>query len=314
MNDKYIERRYLHPRFPGALSGLHGFLKNNRYKDKKNVEKVLSSLNSYVSHKPTRKKFPRRPMICPKINSVWSVDLADMQNIKTKNKNFGFILVAIDCLSKRLYTQPLKKKTKLQTRNALENIFGTAKKLPDSIFADRGTEFVNSSVKSLLKERGIRLYHSFSHLKAFQAERAIRTLKARLYRYMTMNKNLVWITGLEDITKSINDSYNYAIGTSSNKVTEKNVSEIWQRLYDRVIKKKQIKPKFIIGDKVRVSVKKLSVGNKSYTESFGPEIFTISRIDLLHPIPVYYLKDIKGAELEGGFNQFELTRVQVSLE
>jgi hypothetical protein len=89
----------------------------------KSVEEVLSSLDAYVSHKPSRRKFPRRPMICPSIDWVWSVDLADMQNIKTKNKNFGFILVAVDCLSKRLYTRPIKKKSKQETKKGTRRYF-----------------------------------------------------------------------------------------------------------------------------------------------------------------------------------------------
>jgi hypothetical protein len=250
-------------------------------------------------------------MICPSIDWVWSVDLADMQNIKTKNRNFGFILVAVDCLSKRLYTRPLKKKSKQETKKALEDIFTTTKRVPKAIFSDRGTEFVNTTMQKFLEEKGIKMYHSFSHLKAFQAERAIRTLKSRLYRYMTGNKNSIWISGLQEITKSINDSHNYAIGMASNNVSEKNVSQVWQKLYHNTISKKLRKPIFKIGDKVRVSEKKLSVGSKSYTKSFGPETFIIKSVESLHPEPVYYLTDENGKQLEGGFNQFEISITNV---
>jgi hypothetical protein len=138
MDEKYIHRRYTHPRFSGALSGLTGFLKNNKYKDKKLVESALSKLDSYVSHKPTRRKYLRRPMICPEIDSIWSVDLADMQNLKTKNKNYSYILVAIDCLSKSVFTRPLKRKSQTETSDALRDIFRVHRRQPRAIFADQG--------------------------------------------------------------------------------------------------------------------------------------------------------------------------------
>jgi hypothetical protein len=291
MDEKYIHRRYTHSRYPGAFSGLQGFLHNNKYKDKRAVEESLTKLQSFVSHKPTRRKYLRRPMICPEIDSIWSVDLADMRSLKTKNKNFSYILVAVDCLSKTLFTRPIKKKSQIETRNALEDVFKTHKRHPKAIFADRGTEFVNQEVKSLLKDKGIKLYHSFSSFKAFQAERAIRTLKSKLYRYMTERNSSDWHSGLIDITRSINGSFNRSIGTSSDKVTKTNVAEVWQKLYDRVVKTKLVKPKFSVGDKVRVSLKKLAVGEKSFTETFGPDIFTIKRILYLHPVPVYKLQD-----------------------
>lgn len=310
MDEKYIVRRYTHPTYPGALSGLSGFLKNNNYKDPKEVERVLSTLDAYVSHKPARKKFPRRPMICPKIDYVWSIDLADMQQFKTRNKNHAYILVAVDCLSKYIFTAALKKKTGEGTSKALETIFKTHKRRPESIFVDRGTEFRNHFMKKLLKENKVKIYHSYSHLKSFQAERAIRTLKAKLFRYMTQNKNSDWLSGLQDITKSINNSYNRAIGMPSSSVKKSNVSEVWHKLYHSVVTTKKVTPKYKLGDKVRVSVKKLAVGSKSYTKSFGPEVFTVSEIFEYHPIPVYKLEDENGAQLEGGFNQFELAKTE----
>jgi transposase InsO family protein len=254
MDEKYVGRRYTHPRFPGAFSGLQGFLKNNNYQDRRSVEQALLKLDSYVSHKPTRRKYLRRPMICPEIDSVWSIDLADMQKLKTRNKNFSFILVAVDCLSKTVFTRALKNKSQIETRNALEDIFRIHKRKPRAIFSDQGTEFMNKEVKALLRRKGIKLYHSFSSMKAFQAERAIRTLKSKLYRYMTHNKNSEWVSSLKEITMNINSSFNKSIGMPSDKVTKSNVSEVWHKLYDRVVRTKKVKPKFAVGDKVRVSI------------------------------------------------------------
>jgi hydrogenase maturation factor HypF (carbamoyltransferase family) len=120
----------------------------------------------------------------------------------------------------------LKKKTKTAVRDALSDIFKISKRQPHDIFADRGREFINSEVLSLLKRQKIKLYHSFSHLKAFQAERAIRTLKAKLYRFMSYNKNSEWLSALEPITKNINHLYNRSIKMAPVNVSQKNLSQV----------------------------------------------------------------------------------------
>jgi hypothetical protein len=87
MDEKYLKRMYLRPTFPGSFSGLAGFIENNNYKDKNAVDEILSSIRAYNSHKPARSKFSRRAMICPEIDSVWSMDLADIQKQKYSNKH-----------------------------------------------------------------------------------------------------------------------------------------------------------------------------------------------------------------------------------
>jgi hypothetical protein len=127
---------------------------------------------------------------------------------------------------------------------------------------------------------------------------------------MTQTKSSNWITALKDVTTNMNSSYNNSIGTSSDKVSKQNVSAVWHRLYDKVVRTKKVTPKYFVGDKVRVSIKKLLVGSKSFTETFGPEVFVIKSVLEYHPVPVYKLEDSEGKELEGGFNQFELVKVE----
>jgi len=252
-------------------------------------------------------------MICPNIDSVWSIDLADMQNIKSKNSNFRYILIAVDCLSKMLFTRALKNKTQLSVKDALLDIFKETKRQPEALFADRGLEFNNSVVKTMLKGRNIKLYHSFTKLKAFQAERYIRTLKARLYRYMTHNGRSHWVSALNQLTESLNQSYNRTIKMAPSNVNIKNVSEVWHNAYEKLIKQKRLsyqKQKFQVGDTVRVAVNKLAVGKKSYTETYGPDLYKVKAVKYYHPVFIYSLEDENGIELEGGFYESEITKVK----
>jgi hypothetical protein len=85
-------------------------------------------------------------------------------------------------------------------------------------------------------------------------------------------------------------------------------------LYCKLVAQKKKKARFKIGDKVRVSVKKLSVGKKSYTDTYGPEIVTIIEVVNHNHLNTFKLAEEKGVTLEGGFNEFELIRITVPQE
>jgi hypothetical protein len=104
---------------------------------------------------------------------------------------------------KTLFTRPLKKKTKTAVRDALSDIFKISKRQPHAIFADRGREFINSEVSSLLKRQKIKLYHSFSHLKAFRSGASYTNTRSQTLSFHVL--------ALEPITKNINHSYNRSI-------------------------------------------------------------------------------------------------------
>uniref|UniRef100_A0A183CTL3 Integrase catalytic domain-containing protein n=1 Tax=Globodera pallida TaxID=36090 RepID=A0A183CTL3_GLOPA len=55
-------------------------------------------------------------------------------------------------------------------------------KLPDTLYTDRGLEFVANPLKEFYAEKGIKKFETSSKKKAAVAERAIRTLKTRLYK------------------------------------------------------------------------------------------------------------------------------------
>ena len=58
------------------------------------------------------------------------------------------------------------------------------------------------------------------------------------------------------------------------------------------------KPKFKIGDKVRISKFKRKTFEKGYTPNWTEEVFTIYKIKYNSPI-IYKLKDLKGEEIQG---------------
>ena len=69
------------------------------------------------------------------------------------------------------------------------------------------------------------------------------------------------------------------------------------------------KPKFKIGDKVRISKYKRKVFDKGYTPNFSEEIFTVDEIQYTNPI-TYKIKDLNNEEIQGSFYEPELLKAK----
>ena len=71
----YVKRNYTNPKLSGAYSGLKGFVKNRKVKDKQAAETKLQELEPFTLHKDVKLKFPRRRIVVPYINHTWAGDL-----------------------------------------------------------------------------------------------------------------------------------------------------------------------------------------------------------------------------------------------
>ena len=69
------------------------------------------------------------------------------------------------------------------------------------------------------------------------------------------------------------------------------------------------KPKFKIGDKVRISKYKRNMFDKGYTPNWSEELFTIDKIQSTIPI-TYKIKDLNNEEIKGSFYEPELLKAK----
>ena len=86
-------------------------------------------------HKPIIRKFEKRKVYSP---FIWSVYLADMQPISKLNKQFCFLLCVIDIYSKYVWVMINKKG--ITTINAFQKLLDGAKRKPNKILVDKGSE------------------------------------------------------------------------------------------------------------------------------------------------------------------------------
>ena len=80
---------------------------------------------------------------------------------------------------------PLKNKKGVIVVNIFESILNDLKKKPNKIRVEKGSEFYKRSMKSWLQDNNIEMYSKHNEGKSVVAERFIRTLKNKIYKYMT---------------------------------------------------------------------------------------------------------------------------------
>ena len=143
--------------------------------------------------------------------------------------------------------KPLKDKTGKSVALALETIFKERK--PEKMWVDKGKEFYNKDVKDLIE-----LYSTENEEKSSVVERWIRTMKEMMWKYFTANSTNVYMNVLPDLVREYNNT-----GHSSIKMMLVNASKkeneltVWRNLYPEHLEIHNIKPRFSVGDKVRIS-------------------------------------------------------------
>ena len=113
------------------------------------------------------------------------VDLADMQLISKFNRGFRFLLCVINIFSKYAWVVPLKDEKSVSIVDTFQKILNKSRREPNKIWVDKGSKFYNNSFKKCLKGNDIEIYSIHNERKSVVAERFIRTLKTKIYKYMT---------------------------------------------------------------------------------------------------------------------------------
>ena len=93
------------------------------------------------------------------------------------------------------------------------------------------------------------------------------------------------------------------------QVKKKNEKNVWSNLYGDLIYLKPGKPKFAIGDKVRISKYKRQVFDKGYTPNWTEEIFVINKVLPTKPV-TYSIVDLMGEAIKGSFYKQELQKAK----
>ena len=311
-----LERRYKTPSISGSFQGpskVYSSAKADGINTtRERVEEALEKQESYTLNKPVIRKFPRNRVIVEGFDSQWDSDLADFVLLSTKNSAFKYVLLMIDIFSRYVWVRPLKTKLAKEVVKAVDSILKEGRQ-PKLLRTDGGREYNNQALKTFLAQKGIHHFSTNNETQANYAERAIKTIKSKLYRYMVENNTLKYIDVLQDIVKSYNNTIHSSLGISPAEVNKGNEAEIRYEQYVRrpKTKYKTQRFKFKVGDKVRIAFTRGKF-DREYGQRWSGEVFLIVTRRKRDGIPIYTLKDWNGEPIKGTFYQQQLQKVNVN--
>ena len=108
-----------------------------------------------------------------------------MQLIGKCNKGVQFLLCVSNFFSKHAWVIPLKDEKGITITNFFQKDLKESNRKPNKIWVDIGIEFYNRSMKSFLQNNNIEIYSTHNEGKPIVTEIFIRTLKNKIYKYMT---------------------------------------------------------------------------------------------------------------------------------
>ena len=189
--------------------------------DKKSVGSGAKCVNTKITpqneqladelQNPIIRKLKKRKVYSAFKDNIWGADLADMQLLSKYNKGIRFLLCVIDIFSKYAWIVPLKDKKGISIVKAFQSILKQSDRKPNKIWVDKVSEFCNAYFKKWLRDNNIIMYSTHNEGKSVVAERFVRMLKSKIYKYMTSISKNVYIDKLDDIVDEYYNTYHTAI-------------------------------------------------------------------------------------------------------
>ena len=176
--------------------------------------------------------------------------------------------------------------------------------------ASTSMHFYNEKLKKILSSKDIILYSvSSREIKVAIAERFIRTLKGKLFKYMMHQKTNKYIHILPDVIKSYNVTQHRGDHTPT-EIHQLTDPEEIQRQFKEMYKipsstHKPLISTLPVGEYIRLSQIKPTF-KKGYTIQNMLEFFKIARIDTTQSPAIYFLEDLQGEPIKGIFYREEL--------
>jgi len=315
--EEFLESVYYDPLNPGAYTGLTKLWNqvkedNPHNLSRKDVESWLKKQDTYKRHRPAKQNFPRQKILMSYMDQQWDADIMDMSKFAKFNQGYKYLAIFIDIFSRYVWVERMKTKKPKEMINVMKIVFSEGRK-PDYLRTDKGSEYTAGQTKLYLRAQQIKHFYAINAIHASYAERFIRTLKGKLYRYFTKQNTYKYVHILQDMVDSYLDSKHTSTGYKPASITKDNQQEVYEKLYlpqQLIEERKIVKYKYKVGDYVHLSMARRSF-HKGYKDTFTQEIFVISRQIRSHP-PRYKVKDLMDEKLEGSCYEHELQAAEYS--
>ena len=153
-------------------------------------------------------------------------------------------------------------------------------------------------MKGVLDKRNVKLCSTENEEKSLVVERWNRTIKTKMWKRFTEQNSTQYLKMLPNIINEY--CYHSSIKMSPVESSKKKDEGIvYYNLYSN-LEATKTKPKFKVGDGVRISKYKRKTFGKGYTPNWTEEIFIISEVLNSNPY-TYKICDLQGEEILKSF-------------
>ena len=230
----------------------------------KNKHITYNEVRDFVQKQESNQLFLKRkrpkhffPIVAKYKYEILQIDLVDMSDIATANRNYKYLLVAVDVFSRLAFVVPMKNKKEETITKSMKEIVDLTE--PTIINCDLGSEFISEAFNKLLKNRGttINYVNVGDHHKLAIVDRFVRTIREKINKYMSMHNTTNYIDVLQKIIYNYNHAYHSGIKKKPIDVKEEDESiiELTNRKYNKA---KEEEIKYDINDNVRYIINKVN--------------------------------------------------------
>ena len=158
------------------------------------------------------------------------------------------------------------------------------------------------------KDNNVKIYYTYSNLKAIFIERFNRSLNELMMKSFVKNNNTIWYNILPNLIKTYNNRYHHTIKMKPLDVNKSNEKYIKNNFY--TYDKTNKIPKFKINVLVRIPLKRRELFDKpSGNIKWSEELFKIYKINKSNVI-TYKIKDMNVEIIKGIFYEKELLKAK----
>lgn len=305
------------------------------YRDKKIIKKIVDASNKITARKlanlinqqrfytlfkkpaPTKIKSNHYFVTLP--NELFEMDLMYLNKYGVYTEEAKYVMVVIDCFSRKIFTRCMKKKTPDIIVKKFEEILKENGAYCRKIKTDLGTEFMNKTFQGYLKSKNIdHLIPTTNSLsKCAMAERAIRTLKSKMVRYVAikeLNKSSMDICKMiYEITYEYNHDVSSATGYAPVDIAPANVVSAYGHIHKYHYREplRIYSKSLLTGSYVRIKQPRPIFDKAVLHVAWSKEIFRVKQVIHKFPHRMYAIENLDGKEIKKHFYDEELQEINL---
>jgi hypothetical protein len=263
------------------------------------VKNVLHKLDVYTRFYPYRKSKLFSPYYVRGKRHLLQADICYMgQQYADQNDGYIKLLVVIDVFTKYVWVRKMKSIEGKFMVKAFEEILNEMKPKPFALQTDKGKEFDNKLMKRVYKKYGIKHYFANSDRKAAVAERVNLTLQQKLNKMMIAKRSNRWIDMIPHALKLYHNTEHSSIKMTPHQAemseNQNNLREIHANRWKtrKEYPQKKIRPKYKVGDKVRIAPSNLQKFRRGYHPPWSIAYYFIHKVLTNLKVPRYKLLEV----------------------